>query len=80
MKTKINIIKSENPKQKYPDIPFILNDAGIYMVVFDLVTDKFRILDIEKGNLFSNTYDTLEDLFKNQDLEKVVESEITIKC
>ena len=79
MKTKINVIKKESPKTVYPEVPFMTSDAGTFMIIQDLVTNQYRILDISSGRLFSNAYNTLKEYFEDNNLAKVVESEITVK-
>ncbi len=68
-------------KSKYPDLPFVVKDEydNKYLVFYDDNNNKYYYLDLEDGKSGYRGYDSLEDMFNDNDLYIILETELVIK-
>jgi hypothetical protein len=71
----------EDLKREYPELPFVVNDGygDKFLVFYDDNTEQYRYLDLSDGTTERTGYDSLEDMFEDNEDDRILETELVIK-
>lgn len=84
MSKAFNIVENEDKdikKSKYPDLPFVVKDENNdkFLVFYDPGTDEYRYVSLKDGEIVVKPYESLEEMFKANDKDVILETELVIK-
>ena len=82
MKTKILINNPEKLIIEYPELPFIIlsenNINSPCMLIKEKTNEKIRCLSLKTGEIYGDSFETLNDYFVAYPFDRIVKSEINL--
>ena len=76
----INHRSPEKHPQRKAKGSVVTTNGNIELIVFDHFTNSYRLVGLDDGVVYSERYDTIDQLFKeNGDSELVASAELTIQ-
>ena len=75
----MNITKHNRIGEKWQIGNIVTDDQDYYIIVYDNLTSKVRLVSIATGNILTNEYKTIEELKKiNGELDPAIYAEISV--